>query len=594
MTLDKNTRFILSLVLTLIAAFAIFYFILPAINLRSTAFYMYLIMVAAAYLIISLILSGAGNSVKFKKVMMDDGSYKMVLDLDAKKERDNFTKDPYDTYDAKKPSATERYEYEETVYKTPKRSDWKKSAPIMIIIALFAIVVAGSLLSGPLIFSQEYTQLIQIETGNFSEEVAEISYDQIPWLDKASAQRLGDRKLGELADMVSQFEVAPDYTQINFQNRPVRVTPLVYGDVFKWLNNREKGIPGYIQIDMVTQEGEVVRLDDGIKYSRSEYFFRNIDRYLRFNYPTYMFGTPVFEVDEEGNPYWVCPKVVKKIGLFGGTDVDGIVLINAVTGEHVYYAPQDVPRWIDHVYPAELIIEQYDYYGSYKDGYINSIFGQRGVTMTTDGYNYLALNDDVYMYTGITSVSNDESNIGFVLVNQRTKDARYYSIPGAHEYSAMASAEGALQHLNYDATFPLLLNIAGEPTYFMAMKDYSSLVKQYAMVNVRSYNIVATGNTVAECEENYIQKLSQTSGSTAVSTRGTNITGVVSDIRISVIDGNSHYYIQLDNAPKYYVISSSVDARVVLLNVGDHVILIAAETDKTIEPIRSFEWVGTE
>ncbi|WP_338103034.1 hypothetical protein [Methanolapillus millepedarum] len=592
MNLNKNTRLILTLILTLIAALVLFYFILPAINLRSTGFYMYLIMVVAAYLVISLILSGAGQSVKFRKMPMDDGSYKLVLDLDAKskKERENFSKNPYETYDSKKQKA-DAYEFEDAIYKTPQKLNWKKSGPVMVIILLFAIVVAGSIFSGPFFFANDYTKLIHIENGNFSEEVAEISYDQIPWLDKVSAQRLGDRKLGELADMVSQFVVADDYTQINYKNRPVRVTPLLYGDVFKWLNNRENGIPGYIQIDMVTQEGEVVRIKDGIKYSRSEYFGRNIDRYLRFNYPTLMFGTPVFEVDDDGNPYWVCPKVVKKIGLFGGTDIDGIVLINAVTGEHVYYAAKDVPQWIDHVYTADLIIEQYDYYGRYQSGYINSIFGQRGVTMTTDGYNYMALNDDVYMYTGITSVSNDESNIGFILVNQRTKDARYYSIPGAHEYSAMASAEGALQHLNYEATFPLLLNIAGEPTYFMAMKDYSNLVKQYAMVNVKSYNIVATGNTVAECEENYVQKLSKNSGSASVSTRGTNVSGIISDIRVSVIEGNSHYYIKLDSSPKYYVISSSVDDRAVLLNVGDRVILISAETDKMIEPIRSFEWV---
>ncbi|WNY27176.1 hypothetical protein [Methanolapillus ohkumae] len=592
MNSDQNKKTLISLFLTLIAALVLFYFLLPAINIKSTGFYMYLIMVVASFILIHLLLSGSGSNLKFKREMMEDGTFKIVLDTNGSSKqkqegRQNFSQNPFETYD-QKTSGGNFEDFDKTLKKSKSKAF---SYPVMLIILLLGIVFIGGFLSGPLIFTDEYTRLIHIETGNFEEEVAEISYDQIPWLDKASAQRLGDRKLGELADMVSQFEVASDYTQINYKSRPVRVTPLLYGDVFKWFNNRENGIPGYIQIDMVTQEGDVVRLSDGIKYSRSEYFGRYIDRYIRFNYPTFMFDTPIFEVDDNGDPYWICPKVVKTIGLFGGTDVDGVVVVNAVTGEHTYYAPNEVPQWIDHVYPAELIIEQYDYYGSYQGGFINSIFGQRGVTMTTDGYNYLALNDDVYVYTGITSVGNDESNIGFILVNQRTKDSRYYSIPGAHEYSAMSSAEGALQHLNYEATFPLLLNIAGEPTYFMAMKDYSNLVKQYAMVNVKSYNIVSTGMTVAECEENYIQLLSRHSGSTIVSTQGINVTGVISDIRVSVIDGDSHYYIRLEGSPKYYVISASGDNRAVLLNVGDRVILIAAETNKMIEPIRSFEWV---
>ena len=186
--------------------------------------------------------------------------------------------------------------------------------------------------------------------------------------------------------------------------------------------------------------------------------------------------------DEDGTPYWVCAKKEKTIGLFGGTDNHGAVLVNAITGESEYLT--EPPEWVDHVYSAELIIEQYDYYGQYHNGFWNSIFGQRDVTVTTDGYNYLAEGDDVYLYTGVTSVGGDESNIGFLLSNQRTKETKYYPCAGATEYSAMDSAEGQVQNLRYTATFPLLLNVAEQPTYFMALKDASELVKMYAMVNV--------------------------------------------------------------------------------------------------------------
>ena len=106
----------------------------------------------------------------------------------------------------------------------------------------------------------------------------------------------------------------------------------------------------------------------------------------------------------------------------------------------------------------------------------------------------------VYMYTGITSAGGDQSNVGFLLSNQRTKETRYYHAPGAIEESARDSAEGVVQDLRYTTTFPLLLNVAGEPTYFMSLKDASQLVKMYAMVNVEQYQLVATGTTVSECE----------------------------------------------------------------------------------------------
>ncbi|SMC53663.1 CvpA family protein [Papillibacter cinnamivorans] len=443
--------------------------------------------------------------------------------------------------------------------------------PLVVVVALILVFIVGTVISVPLFRAGSYKDLISVAQGDFTEDVKEISYDKIPMLDKDSAEKLGDRKMGELSDMVSQFEVADNYTQINYKNRPVRVTPLVYGDIIKWWNNRSEGIPAYLIIDMVTQGVEVVRLQDGIKYTTAEHFSRNLYRYLRFRYPTYMFDAPVFEINDDGEPYWICPRVEKTIGLFGGTDIFGAVLVNAVTGESVYYPKEEVPAWVDRVYTAELIIEQYDYYGLYRNGFFNSIFGQRGVTVTTDGYNYIAMNDDVYVYTGITSVTGDQSNIGFILSNQRTKQTTYYSIPGAEEYSAMSSAEGVVQHLNYVATFPLLLNISNQPTYFMALKDNAGLVKMYAMVNVRQYQIVGTGQSVAECERDYVSLLVENNVTQEESLPQNTVTGTVAEIRTAVKDGNSYYYIRLDGKSEYYVISAEESEAAVILNVGDSV-----------------------
>ena len=244
--------------------------------------------------------------------------------------------------------------------------------------------------------------------------------------------------------------------------------------------------------------------------------------------------------------------------------------MNAITGECEYYA--SVPTWVDRVYTASLIIQQYDYHGMYQNGWLNSFIGQKDVTVTTSGYNYIAINDDVYMYTGITSVNTDGSNIGFILTNQRTKETKYYPCAGAIESAAMSSAEGIVQYMDYRATWPLLLNISNQPTYFMALKDSGGLVKMYAMVNVQQYQLVASGVTVAECEQNYINLL-KGSSLTSGSVENARVEGYVTDLRSAVIDGNTHIFIKLDNDAFYYVVSVADSPAAAVLNEGDKVAL---------------------
>ena len=443
--------------------------------------------------------------------------------------------------------------------------------PVAVAVLSLLLCIGGSVVGSVIFRAKDYAELLPIQVGDFADEVDEISYDQIPMLDRQSAERLGDRKLGELSDMVSQFDVVNDYTQINYRGRPVRIATLTYMDLIKWFTNRSDGLPAYLLIDMVTQNVELVRLEEGIKYTNVEHFGRNLYRHLRFNFPTYLFAQPVMEIDEEGVPYWICPRLVRTIGLFGGTDVKGAVLVNAITGECPYY--EQVPDWVDNLYPAGLIVQQYDYYGMYHNGFLNSLFGQRDVTVTTDDYNYIAMGDDVWVYTGVTSIGGDQSNIGFILTNQRTKESHFYSCAGATEHSAMDSAEGMLQHLKYRATFPLLLNVGGQPTYFMAMKDNAQLVKKYAMVNVRQYQVVATGDTVAECEQNYLSMLSQNGivdggvGLTGTET----VEGGIAEIRSAVMDGNSYYFIRLIGSDVFYSVCAADQPLAVIVSPGDQV-----------------------
>ena len=456
---------------------------------------------------------------------------------------------------------------------------------LLVILAVYGI---GTLLSSPVINAKRYQQLMRVETRKFSEDIKEADYRSIPLLDKDSAALLGDRKMGSLVDMVSQFEVADDYTQINYNNVPVRVTPLVYASPIKWLTNQRDGIPAYILIDMTTQDTECVMLEEGIKYSKSEYFNRNLYRHLRFRFPTYIFGDQLFfEIDDNGVPYWVCPVKRFNIGLFGGETVGRVVLVNAVTGECTDYAVEDVPTWIDKVYSAELLMQLYDYYGLYQHGFFNSILGQRDCLVTTNGYNYLALDDDVWVYTGVTSVNGDQSNVGFVLMNQRTMETRYYEVEGATELSAMSSAEGQVQNLGYRAGFPLLLNIADEPTYFMALKDDAGLVKKYAMVNVQKYQWVAIGDTIEECEKDYKELLSTNGIVSPNQGERLEISGVIELIAPVVIEGNTHYYIGISGSDELFDADLSEEGlyEIVRFREGDRISLVYEE-NYGLNPVR--------
>jgi hypothetical protein len=465
--------------------------------------------------------------------------------------------------------------------KNPKKTKVYKGlsyVPIVIVV----IGVLGGILSLSIIpgNASKYASILTIETDEFAEDIQEVNYSEIPIIDRETADLLGNKEMGTIPEYVSQFEVSDLYSQINYNQTPTRVSPLVYADLFKWLMNRENGIPAYVLVDMTTQEAEIVTLEDGqgMKYTESEPLARNIDRYVQLKYPFYMFDEKSFEIDEDGNPWWICPVQQRTIGLFGGTTISRVVLCDAVTGECVDYAIEDCPSWVDRAYPSDLLLQQYNWYGKYLNGWLNSFIGQSGVVQTTpgtdgeEGYNYIAKDDDVWVYTGVTSVTSDSSIIGFVLINQRTQEAHFYSVAGATETSAMSSAEGQVQNLRYSATFPILINVADQPTYFMALKDGEGLVKKFAMVDIESYQIVAVGDSVAACQNNYLELLASNGvdlpDDSAVSI-GESATGVISKMTPVVLSGNSHYYVMLANSSSLYDFSVVSLPLIVTYDEGD-------------------------
>lgn len=395
----------------------------------------------------------------------------------------------------------------------------------------------------PIFFPIQYSSMITPQPATFQEDFPEVDVNKIPLIDRDTATRLGSRTLGSLSELVSQFEAAPDYTQINVKDHPYRVTPLEYAGVFKWLNNFQTGLPNYIQVDMVSGEVELKEPSQPIKYSRDDKFNRNVDRRLRFDYPFTLFETPSFEVDDEGNPFYVAT-TYKRNFILREPEADGVILLNAMTGETSSYSLEETPSWVDRVHSADLIMHQLEMNGLYQNGFWNSLFAKNGVTKPTEGYSYLPMNDDIYMYTGITSVVTDDSNIGFVLVNMRTKDAKFYELTAAEEFSAMASAEGSVQEKGYTATFPLLINLNGRPMYILSLKDEAGLIKEYALIDVQNYQNVMIAPSVSQLMTNYAQ--ANDIEIQDVETDVEMIEGEIDQIQSVVVDGNSVYYFTVD------------------------------------------------
>ncbi|EHR34020.1 hypothetical protein HMPREF9709_00956 [Helcococcus kunzii ATCC 51366] len=422
--------------------------------------------------------------------------------------------------------------------------------------------------------SKSYANIIKVTNSDFKSDIKELPVNEIPTLDRDSSIKLGSRKMGELLDLVSQFDIDEEtYTQINYQGKPVRVTPLKYNNFIKYLFNMSEGIPGFLKIDIVDGDAELQKLDKKIKISKEDYFFRDVRRFVRLRYPFEIFKEINFEIDDNGVPYWVIPTYSPKIFMFDALDVNGAILVNASTGEHTRYDLKDIPEWLDRIFYASDIIEQLDWHGMYQNGFINSLFAQKNVLKTTEGYNYLALNDDVYLYTGFTSVAGDESNVGFILSNLRTKETKFYPVSSAKEISAMESAKGAVQEKNYNATFPLLLNIKGEPTYFLSLKDNAGLIKNYAFIDAKNYQRVSIGSSVQQAMTNHLANMASTTEQDKEKPKEEliNKKGKISDIKEVVIDGNTHYYFMLEKDDNVYVTNISLSENLPFVKTGQEI-----------------------
>ncbi len=543
----KNTKkLIIATVITLLVAAVGFYILLPAINPYSQEFWVSLLFLVLIWGAVYLI-CGTASGVKHlsKKGNFDFGAFKTGV---------------------------------------------LKWVAIVAAIPL-AVLIVGNIISSTFFNAEAYSNIIEVPEAVFEEDMPENdTVTNIALMDSESATMIGNRTLGALSEVVSQFEAGYHYSQINLGGAPAKVNNLEYVDFFKWMNNRENGIPGYIKVDPVNSGAEYVKLTNNMKYVDSAYFGEDLMRKLRFDYPTKIFDEVTFEIDEQGSPYYIVSCMSPKIGLFGAMDVSEVIIFNPVDGNSEIYSVSETPAWVDNVFTGQLASQKYDWYGMLKNGFWNSIIGNKDCKVTTDDFGYIVIGDDVWYFTGVTSVSSDESNIGFIISNARTGEYKFYPVIGAEEYSAMQAAQGEVQEKGYVASFPSLINVSGEATYIMVLKDSGGIVKLCALVNVENYSIVATGSNQIEAKEAYIKLLvengiitQQSAPAIPEDTNAKSVDITVADIREVVSAGTSVLYITDENGVLYKQ-SVSADESIMLIAVGDKITV--KYTDTNIEKIK--------
>ena len=527
----KSVRIIVSAILTLIFVALSFYVTLPAINPQSEGFWMFLLYGIAFYI----------------------GAYVLFSFLGERK----------------------------TNKRAKSNFKLKKTAGVIVgvcvLLVPILVLAVGSFVSSTFFNANAYANLIEVPEADFAEDMPEAEIvNNIALMDTDTAIKMGNRTLGALSNVVSQYEISSNYKQINYNKAPQKVSTLEYADFFKWYANKAQGIPGYVMVDPVNvTDAKYIELEKPIKYSDSGYFGDDLMRKLRFSYPTKIFGNISFEIDDEGNPYYIVACIKPRIAMFGAYDVNEVVIFDPVSGESTIYALSDVPSWVDNVFTGTLASQKYDWFGTLKNGYWNSIIGNKDCKVTTDDYGYIVIGDDVWFFTGVTSVVSDESNIGFIISNARTGEYKFYPVTGAEEYSAMHSAEGQVQEKGYVASFPSLINVSGEATYIMVLKDSAGLVKLYALVNVENYAIVATGSTQTEAKEEYLKLLKQNGLIDKIpekeeveDSNSADVTVEIADIKVYTVGGESVFYIT-DADGHIYKQRLCDDESLIILKNGD-------------------------
>lgn len=461
---------------------------------------------------------------------------------------------------------------------------------VFIVTAIACSVIANDI---------EYSNVITVEDGNFKEDIEEINLDDIVVVDVKTAQKLGDRTIANIPN-ATWYDVDDEYNLVVINGEKYRISPVNYGGVWKYFKADESGIPGYVLVEATKKEPEAkyVELDEPMWYSPSACFAYDLNRHLRSLYPSYIFGKSFFEVDDAGVPYWITGVKTPQIGLRGALISTSAVVTNATTGESKEYTLDNLPDWIDHVESVDELMESLNWHYTYKGGWWNSKTSKTKVYKTTyyykdreqaesqdekktdlaaneftpfEGYNSIIKDGKVMFYTGLTPENNAESNLGFLLIDPRTREFYFYKATGAEESSAQGAVEGLVSDLRYSASFPTVVNVGGIETYFMVLKDSAGLIQRFAFSNVENYGKCVQAETIEKALEAYKIKMGLISGNINEDNvndqlvqnpdvETVSLSGKVLEVEEAQIGGYTYYYFTIEGSDAFVFMSSIVNS----------------------------------
>ena len=489
--------------------------------------------------------------------------------------------------------------------------DSKIDAAVFIgIIAICILMLFVGWISTWTVFhAEKYRSIADISVENsFDKDFPEVLPDgsNIPYVDLETAQKLGDRTIGKLKHS-SWYDVDNEYNLICYKGQYYRLSPLNYSGFFEFNKGKNEGIPGYVLVNAETQASQFVKVEGGYFYSPSSYWSKNLRRNLRKQFSGSIFGKSYFEIDEEGNPYWITAVNDTSVGLFSGYKEDKFIITDAITGQSELYQKNDLPEWIDHAVGLQYAMDVLNNYYRLIHGVWN--WSKTDVYRTTyfyrdayfEGYNsYIDSNGDVCFYTGLTPANSAESNTGFLLINCKTGHVREYLFEeddgGIEESTAIERAESEVQNYGYKSTFPMMVNIANQPTYLMCLKGNDGLMKQIALalVSTKSSTIVTADNLADAIEkyENALVKakvIDKEQVNVEIANETENITGVISAKYEITVDGTTHYLYQINESDILYDTSVKYGYKQVAFKVGETVSLDYEVSDKDVKTVLKVE-----
>jgi hypothetical protein len=430
--------------------------------------------------------------------------------------------------------------------------------------------------------AEAYSNLIEVEEKDFIEDINTVDVTTLPIVDKSYGSKLGSLKLGEYPGIGSEFQPGA-YSDIIYQGKQYLVAALEYRGFFKWTSNRDTGTPGYILIDKVTSETTLINLREqtgkGLKYLPSAYFGQDLTRLAYYNgLSKYKLENHFFEIDEEGNPYYILQYSLPTIFINGGNKINKIAIVDVIDGSVEVFNPNEVPDWVESVYPNELIFEQLNYWGSLQDGWLNSVFAQRGVIQTSTGTRVIMNEGELFYFTGMTSAGNDESTIGFIYSNMKTKETRLFRFSGATEEAAMNKALTLIPQNNISTSFPIPLNVQNVPTYFILIKGEDGRILRYVFIKIQDLEFYTISEaSLSDAYNNYLKKLNDEDDDF----QAEKITGTIDSITSYVLEGNTVYWIEVNGNFYQINVKDFTDQQMqffISKDVGDSIEFYAVES----------------